>query len=164
MAARMIRLDDLLSGIASLDGVPDLGAYPFREPDALREAQLLDVRIDAVSARVGLLFDLRHAIDFGPGDTGVLIAEGVTECSWVAEPPSTGRTAWNVVGFDVHVGGEFVDAEVFCFPKARLTISAGRVDYLAADTEEEIRANLARWSSPAQLLGKSSAGRPSRLN
>ncbi|WP_157518520.1 hypothetical protein [Herbidospora mongoliensis] len=165
----MSRTEDLLSGIASTDGVPDLGTYPFHEPDALREAHLLDVRIEAVSARVGLLFDLRHAIDFGPGNTGVLIAAGVTECSWVAEPQSTGRTAWTVMGFDVHVGGAFVDADVFCFPKARLTITASRFDYLAVDvedltkvadhgldSEEAIRANLAQWSSPVRLLGKSS--------
>jgi hypothetical protein len=55
---------------------------PLTEDDALQEAQLLDVRFDALRSTVGLLFDLRMALQLREPNTGVLVVSGVRELSW----------------------------------------------------------------------------------
>jgi hypothetical protein len=71
---------------------------PFRQSNALQEAQLLEARVEARTSTVGLLFELRMAMHFTEGNAAVLIARGAREFNWSAETRLTGKTAWNVVG------------------------------------------------------------------
>jgi len=70
---------------------------PLTEDGALLEAQLLDIRFDALRSTVGLLFEMRTAWQLREANTGVLVCRGVREIFWEAEPRTTDKTAW-VVG------------------------------------------------------------------
>lgn len=151
---------------------------PLTDEDALQEAQLLDVRFDAMRSTLGLLFELRTALQFREANTGVLVARGVRELAWSAGPRSTSRTAWTVGGsvasnvgklFSLHLG-------LWPVPGAQLRLSAesaaffcGDVPGLAcipdygSDDEEQIRANVAAWNSefvPARAAFRDAAPRP----
>ena len=133
---------------------------PLSEDDALQEAQLLDVWIDASRSTVGLLFELRVALQLREANTGVLIARGVRELSWAAAPRSTKRTAWNVVGSQP-VNHDGFALSLTTWPESRLSLRSESAaffvcnvpgldripDYLS-DEESVIRANIASWHSP----------------
>jgi hypothetical protein len=89
-------LFDLDEETCSFGAKPEMD--PLTEDDALQEAQLLDVRLDAIHSRVGLLFDLRVALQLREANTGVLVAHGVRKLSWSAPQRASTRTAWTVVG------------------------------------------------------------------
>lgn len=95
----MMRIEDLLlpsPGLRALGGQPEMD--PLTEEDALQEAQLLDLRFDAVRLTVGLLLELRSALQLRAANTGVLVAHGVRELSWTGTPRSTQMTAWTIGG------------------------------------------------------------------
>ncbi|MFK4299250.1 hypothetical protein ABH924_004431 [Arthrobacter sp. GAS37] len=50
---------------------------PLTEEDALEEAQVLDIRFDALAGIAGILFDLRQALQLREANTGVLVAHRV---------------------------------------------------------------------------------------
>ena len=87
-------LNGTMASFREYAGLPE--ADPLRESDALQEAQLLDVRLDAVRGQVALLFELRMALQLREPNTGVLVARGVREFGWTAPSRSTQRTAWGV--------------------------------------------------------------------
>lgn len=94
----MITIEELLSLDARLRrfaAQPEMD--PLTENDALQEAQLLDVRVDALRSTVGLLFELRVALQLREANTGALVAHGVRKISWSSSPRPTPRTAWNVM-------------------------------------------------------------------
>jgi hypothetical protein len=55
-------VEDLLSGPPSSLVLAGPAKDPLREDDALQEAQLLDVRIAVATSAVGLLFEMRTAL------------------------------------------------------------------------------------------------------
>jgi hypothetical protein len=61
----VITIQDLLSLPPTLRDLAAPEMDPLTEEDALREAQLLDVRFDAVRSTLGLLFELRVALQLG---------------------------------------------------------------------------------------------------
>jgi hypothetical protein len=87
--------EELLTRKARVADPPDMDA--LTEAGALTEAQLLDVRVHALTSTVGLLFDLRTALQLRGPNTGIVGVRGVREFSWSAEHRVTRRTAWNVV-------------------------------------------------------------------
>ena len=133
---------------------------PLTEDDALQEAQLLDVRFDALHATVGLLFELRTALQLREANTGVLVARGVRELSWTAKPRSTKRTAWAVMSSTPDVSDRLFGLKVGMSPDARLwlkaesaafftgdVLSLDRIPDYSGDDETTIRSNLAGWRS-----------------
>lgn len=135
---------------------------PLTEDDALQEAQLLDVRFDALRSTAGLLFELRTALQLREANTGVLIARGVRALTWTSGPRETKRTAWTVGGSVITSTDRLFGLELGLWPApgAQVTMSAesaafflGDVpgldripDYLD-DDELTIRAQLASWHS-----------------
>lgn len=69
---------------------------PLEEDHALQEAQLIDVRFDAVTRRAALLFDLRVALQLREADTGVLVIREVEGLSWSAPRQLGDLIAWSV--------------------------------------------------------------------
>jgi hypothetical protein len=134
---------------------------PFRQPDALQEAQLLEARVDALSSTVGLLFELRTAMYLMEGNTALLIARGVREFKWSAEARLTGKTAWNIVGSEPLIANELFIFEIDFLPVSQMRLVAqsaefytGNVDGLhdqlsdyVEDDDVTVRANLASWRS-----------------
>lgn len=135
---------------------------PLSEEDALQEAQLLDVRFDALGSTLGLLFELRLALQLRKANTGVLVARGVRELSWTAGPRSTAKTAWTVGGsiprnedglFGLELGMWPTPGAQFKLVAETASFFAGDVpgldripDYLG-DDDATIRAQLASWHS-----------------
>jgi hypothetical protein len=159
----MIVIEDLLRpdrGWREYASQPEMD--PLTEDDALQEAQLLDLRFDALRATVGLLFELRSALQFRDANTGVLVARGVRELSWVGPKRSTDRTAWTVDGSVIsNTERAFgLDLGMWPAPGAQLHLVAesaafftgdvpglDRIPDYVDDDEAKIRANLAGWYS-----------------
>jgi len=159
----MMTVADLLAPDRQWSGItrePEMN--PLVEPDAMREAQLLDVRLDALRSTAGLLFELRTALQLRAANTGVLVACGVRELSWSAGRRTTAKTAWTVDGWiPGSAGGRFVlefglwptpgafvrlESEGAAFFTGNVTGLDFIPDY-GEDDEATVRANLANWGS-----------------
>jgi hypothetical protein len=151
---------DLIAGapVTAMVGSPEMD--PLTEKDALQEARLNEVLFDAVNMRVGLLFDLRGALQLRMAYTGLLVLGGVESFSWASERRSTARTAWNVVGsVPVNEDG-VVTLRLFFFPDAEMTVAARSAAFFAGDvpglpdrvpdfawSDEEVAAGMASMDS-----------------
>lgn len=158
----LMNIEDLLNDVERRRFAAQPEADPLTEPGALREAQLLDVRLTAVTSTVGLLFDLRTALQFMMGNTAVLVAHGVREFRWRAEPRATARTAWNVVRSEPSGRERLFFLEVGFVPSAQLTLIAESAEFYVGDIvdlsdippdygsgdESAIEAGLANWRHP----------------
>lgn len=92
-----MKIDDLLlsdPALRAYASTPEMD--PLTEEDALQEAQVLDVRFDALAGVVGVLFELRQALQLQEANTGVLVAHGVRELTWSGPSRDTTLTAWSV--------------------------------------------------------------------
>ncbi len=157
----MITIEELLlpdPGLRRFAAQPEMD--PLTEEDALQEAQLLDVRFDALRSTVGLLFELRLALQLRQANTGVLVARGVRELSWTAGPRSTTKTAWTVGGSIPRNENRLFGIELGVWPNAQLRLTAESASFFAGDVlgldripdymdddEATIRAQLASWHS-----------------
>lgn len=151
-------------------GEPEMD--PFREEGALLEAQLLDIRFDALRSTLGLLFELRLALQLRKGNTGVLIAHDVRKCSWSAQASATGRTAWTVVGSLARVENQLLRLTLSILPIAGLELVASRAAFYVGDVpalgatppdyvqddERLVQAGLANWRSSFVPVNSTSIG------
>ncbi len=157
-----MNIEDLLSDADRRRFAAQPEMDPLTEAAALQEAQLLDVRVHALTSTVGLLFDLRTALQFMEGNTALLIARGVREFGWAAEPRASVRTAWNVVSSEPSVCDRVFSIRLGFVPSARLTLAAESAEFYVGDVDAlsdtppdyggaddaAIRAGLANWCSP----------------
>jgi len=140
---------------------------PLTEDGALQEAQLLDVRFDALRSTVGLLFELRTALQLREANTGVLVAHQVHELSWAAErlhygdePPPMNRMAWAVGGSIPRNENRLFGLALGMWPGAQLMLRAESAAFFAGDVpgldripdymdddEVTVRSQLAGWHS-----------------
>lgn len=135
---------------------------PLAEDDALQEAQLLDVRFDAIRSTAGVLFELRTALQLREANTGVLILRGVRALAWTSGSRETERTAWTVGGSVVTSRDRLFGLELGLWPApgAQLTLVSESAAFLVGDVpgldripdylnddEVTIRAQLASWQS-----------------
>ena len=135
---------------------------PLTEDDALQEAQLLDVRFDALRSTAGLLFELRTALQLREANTGVLIVRGVRTLTWSSCPRDTERTAWTVGGSVVTSTDWWFGLELGLWPApgAQLSVTAESAAFLVGDVpgldripdyleddECTVRDQLASWQS-----------------
>jgi hypothetical protein len=157
----VIAVEELLSPDAELrrfSARPEMD--PLTEDDALQEAQLLDVRIDALRTTVGLLFELRVATQLREANTGVLVAHGLRKISWSVSPRPTARTAWNVIASTPRCADRLFGLSLGFWPEGRLELSAERAAFFVGDVasigaappdyggdESTIQAGLAGWRS-----------------
>lgn len=163
----MIVVEELLRKPGRRDHVVPREADPLREPDALQEAQLLAARVEALPSTVGLLFELRTAMQLREANTAILVARGVREFAWSAEPRSTDKTAWNVVGSEPKPAGWPFEMEINFIPQARLQLVAENMEFYVGnvgglgiglpdygiDDDATVRANLAHWQSLFSATG-----------
>lgn len=128
-----MRLRDLLEGDVKhvVVGSPEMD--PLTEKDALQEARLNEILFDAVNRRVGLLFDLRGALQLRMAYTGLLVLEGVESLTWKGVRRSSARTAWNVVGSLPMNEDRLINLKLSFFPDAELTVVAQSAAFYAGD-------------------------------
>ncbi|NYE96240.1 hypothetical protein FHU41_002490 [Psychromicrobium silvestre] len=159
----MITIEDLLlpdPGLRWYGAQPEMN--PLTEDDALQEAQILDVRFDALRSTVGVLFELRTALQLRQANTGVLIARGVREISWSTGGQSPRpRFAWVVAGSTIGIADRLFDLRLSgLHPGAQLVLVAesaafftgdvpglDRIPDYGEDDEATVRSNLAQWNS-----------------
>jgi hypothetical protein len=155
----LLRLDPALRALGAM---PEMD--PLTEVDALQEAQVLDVRFDALTLTVGLLFELRMALQLREANTGVLVARGVRELSWSGPGRAQGLTAWTVGGSVPRPDqGLFrLELGMWPVPGAQLNLLAESAAFFAVDvpglseappdyTDLDrlgVSAELAGWDSP----------------
>jgi hypothetical protein len=108
---------------------------PSTETDALQEAQLLGVRFDALSLTVGLLFELRVALQLRGANTGVLIARGVKELSWSGPSRATDLTAWSIGSSTPFANDESFSLTLSMWPApgAHFTLVADSAAFIGGD-------------------------------
>jgi len=161
--ASMITIEDLLVPDSWWREYPSRAEMdPLTEDDALQEAQLLDVRFDALRSTAGLLFELRTALQLREANTGVLVLRGVQTLTWASPPRESERTAWTVGGSAVTRADRLFALELGLWPApgARLTLSAENAAFFTGDVpgldripdyvdddEHTIRTQLASWRS-----------------
>lgn len=124
---------ELLAGrsLEALVGKPEMDA--LTEADALQEAQLIEVVFDAVTRRLGLLFDLRQALQLRSANTGLLVFVGVEEFTWAGVPRATKRTAWTVVGSTPDNSKGIVRLRLFFVPDGEAHVTARGAAFYVGD-------------------------------
>lgn len=133
---------------------------PLTEDDALMEAQVLDIRLDALRSRMAILFELRLALQLREGNTGLLVADGVTAFEWSAGARETARTAWNVVGSIARATGGILEVRLGMLPRAELLLRTRSAVFYSGDVpglveiadygevqEPELDSMVAHWAS-----------------
>ncbi|MCU1471784.1 MAG: hypothetical protein JWQ39_2933 [Glaciihabitans sp.] len=167
----MRTIEDLLWLSGRSDGCPAPAANPLTDRNALQEAQLLDVRFDALRSTIALIFELRVSLQFDEGNTGVLIARAVRDIDWkVSKSPST-RTAWNVVSSSVTQRGDAFEFRLGTWPDALMSLTASNLEFYVGevpeldripnyvnDSEEELTQQLAGWRSELRVSHRSAVG------
>ena len=123
----MMQLADLL-GTPALAELPAPAVDPLSKTDLFAEAQLLDIRFDAVGQRLGILLELRVALQLRTSNTGVVVATDATEIVWSAER-RTGPVAWSVVSSAVVPADGDITVEFSFSPTARLRFRAKELSY-----------------------------------
>lgn len=166
----MIVADLLLSERPATFRPPEVD--PLVDRDALREAQVLGVRVDVVSGIAGVLFEFRVAMHMIETNTGVLVATGVEDFRWAAESRSTALTAWNVLASSVEQESAGFRLKLSCFPDADLSLRAASLTFFNCQVlaiaevppdytsgEESVRSSLAGWHSEIDVVSGSSLWR-----
>ena len=160
----MRTIEDLLWLSDTPDGCPTPASNPLTDPDALQEAQLLDVRFDALRSTIALIFELRVSLQFDEGNTGVLIARAVRDIDWTVSKSPNARTAWNVVSSSVTRRGDAFEFRLGTWPGASMSLTASNLEFYVGevpgldhipnyvnDSEEKLIQQLAGWSSELQV-------------
>ncbi|WP_136023614.1 hypothetical protein [Microbacterium sp. K27] len=138
--------------------------WVLEEDDALLEAQVIDVRLDAINSTVGILIDLRTSLQLAESNTGVLVVDSVTRLQWAAGTTLSGRTAWTVVGSEIRSIGKGVEILLRLHPNCELTVRGvsavlhavevpdlDMIPDLLSDTDDEIQRMTANWESTGQV-------------
>lgn len=155
----------LWRSVAGHDDLAPAESDPFTEEDALDEAQVLDVRVDAVNGLVGVLLELRLAMGFTDGDTALLVLRDVESFSWRAEP-AAGRRVREVSGVAVDRSGGRVRLSLELGRGQALTCAGSSAQFYVlevegldeappdytGDDEDVVQEGLAQWHSPCRVL------------
>ena len=135
---------------------------PLTEDGALQEANLVAARVDVMTGDVGLLFDLRQALQLRTGNTAVLIARGVDRFEWgVPDPRDLPFVAHMVVRSSPTIDGSWFELELGCVRGSGLRLRARSAEFFVgvvpglgaappdfvADGPELVRAEMPAWGS-----------------
>ncbi len=168
----MLKINDLLAMAPSLRGFPTmLEMNPMIEDDALQEAQILDVRFDALAGVMGVIFELRQALQLRDANTGVLVTRGVRELTWSGPARDTALTAWSVGSSIPHANERLftLNLVMWPYPGARLSVMAESAAFFIGDVvglseappdysgrdRVSVAGGVATWESQFELVGVS---------
>lgn len=147
----------------SLAAAPEADALV--EPDALLEAALLDVKLDATTSSAWLLFDCRGAVQLEMGNTAVVVVHGVTDIQWRTQPSEQRR--WRaVMGWRPMASGAGFSCAAELTSGSSLQVVGSTAEFYVGDipggddpppdftaaTDAEIRAGLASWRSEIEVV------------
>ncbi|MEN0133862.1 MAG: hypothetical protein AAGC80_01870 [Rhodococcus sp. (in: high G+C Gram-positive bacteria)] len=95
---------------------------PLRIDDLLQECALLDVRHFASSSVVGLLLDLRTALQLDVGNTALVVVGGISSYSWASDTTDADTMMRTVVGSHPTLSDTEYELEVTCSPRSTLRL------------------------------------------
>ena len=134
LATEPMTIDDLLTSAnrRSYAAMPEADA--LTQADALQEADLVDVRLLASGGSLGLLLDLRTALQFRMANTAVLVMRGVERLSWTrGEPPELRRVAHYVMSDKPAVWQGLFSLEVACLRGWYLEAAARSAEFFVGN-------------------------------
>ena len=158
----VITLSELLFADAPEDAKDE---DPFiSEVDAFLEAQVNAVHFDAITATLGILCDLRTALQLDETNTGLLVLRGVSLLEWSGGTDRP-RTSWKVVGSTVQSFGTCVEVHFALTPGADLRVrgrsavfhsldvpAVGEIPDFGSHTDQEVRSMSPQWDSAAHVV------------
>lgn len=147
-------------------GIPGPDMDPLTEKDSLQEAQLLDLRVHAMSSTVGLLFELRTALQLASGNAAILVMRGARQANWRAVERGGVRTAWTVAGSVMHAFPGSLELNIEMFPSSSIEVLGVSAEFYVLDVpgiddappdycsgdEGHMRSGLPDWDSSFSLL------------
>jgi hypothetical protein len=160
----------LLWQISQTPIAPSTDPDPLREDDALQEAQLVAVHIDAVRSRGALLFDLRNALQLRSGNAAVLVLRGIRVFRWSCAFRPSDRTAWNVVSSEPRTEGGIFELQLAFVPNAELHIDVDTSGHFyellmtalpdkppdyTIDDDPTIDAGIPQWDTTLEVISAS---------
>ncbi|WP_430379264.1 hypothetical protein [Streptomyces sp. B1-3] len=166
----MTLIEDIFTRQDRYQPTEPIDCDPFREDDALFDAQLLDCRVCPTSNRAALLFEMRTAEQFPSGNGAILIAHGLQSFHWDGAPTHRPLMAFSVQEYEPSVradGG--VRLNLGFFPEGVLSIVADRADFHLLEVPGipqappnyserdlgQVLDELPWWSSPCTVLQSS---------
>jgi hypothetical protein len=143
-------------------------ADALRQPDALQEAVLVDLRMNFVEGSAWILLDCRGALHVPEANTAVLVLLGVNHASW--QLPATGTFAWQtVIDWKVSDVDGGIELSIGLLAGGDVVVRAARGEYFVGDvpggddappdfttaTRAQVRTGMAGWSSEFSPRGAS---------
>jgi hypothetical protein len=139
--------------------MPDCDA--LTEVDALQEAEIIDARFSLDDGSLGLLLDLRVALQIMTGNVAVLVLWGVSEAHFQHVQPAWPHHGHVVMSSKPSAADGLLTLEIGCLDGWRMRASAEAADFLVGDipglpevppdrneaSAEEITAGTPRWES-----------------
>ncbi|MBS0023744.1 hypothetical protein [Microbacterium paraoxydans] len=158
----MITLSELLFADAP-EVTKDEDPY-ISEEDAFLEAQVNAVHFDAVTATLGILCDLRTALQLDETNAGLLVLRGVSLLEW-SGATDRHRTSWKVVGSSARSLDAGLELHLALTPQAELRVhgrsavfhsldvaALGEIPDFGSHTDQEVRTMSPRWDSAARVV------------
>jgi hypothetical protein len=153
VSASMMTVEELLSSAPRRPSrMPEMD--PLREADALREAQLLDLRMSALRSTAGLLFEFRTSLQFDEGNAALVIVRDLRDLRWCRERKFSPLTALTVISSLATVGdtGAF-GIELEFFPDASLEVRGGEAEFYVLEVPGIGEAPPDYVESPFEVIG-----------
>lgn len=95
---------------------------PLRIEDLLQECALLDVRHFTSSSIIGILLDLRTALQLDIGNTALVVIGGVSDYSWVSDTVEADTMMRTVVGSYPTMSATEYKLELACSPRSAFQV------------------------------------------
>lgn len=138
---------------------------PFiSEEDAFLEAQVNAVHFDAITATLGILCDLRTALQLDETNAGLLVLRGVGLLEW-SGGTDRHKTSWKVVGSSARSLDAGLEVHFALTPGADLRVrgrsavfhsldvaALGEIPDFGSHTDQEVRTMSPRWDSAARVV------------
>ncbi|WP_261719709.1 hypothetical protein [Streptomyces sp. FZ201] len=162
----MTLVKDLVHARPYPESLGSVDMDPFREADALQEAQLLDSRVCHLTATAALLFELRTSLQFEEGNAALLVVRGLRSFGWKSPGKQVPLAALTVVASAAEREDDSLRASFEFFPEARLVVEGDLAEFYVLEVEgigdvppdyssgdlKTVQGALPSWSSACSLL------------
>lgn len=163
-----MNLEEFLQSVAryAVEAQPDADA--LRQPDALQESALVDIRMNVVASTAWILLDCRGSLHVTEANTAVVVLRGADQGSW--QLPRAGTFAWQtVIDWKISEVGSGMELSIGLLAGGDVVVRAARGEYFVGDvpggddappdfttsTHAQVWAGMAGWSSEFSPRGAS---------
>jgi hypothetical protein len=108
----------------------------LRQAGALDEAQITEVLVDTLRSRIGVLFDLRQALQLRDSNTALIVCYGVDDFTWATKEHHGPRTAWTVMSSIVTFHEDVFAVTFRLLPTVDLRLTAHAAAFYVGDVTD----------------------------